>query len=405
MKSLIAIGIVSALILGCSSGTPKDEHAGHVPAESEPAAQYTCPMHPQVIQDKPGSCPVCGMDLVKVSKTKEGRADLMLSDSQMKLANISVQDVTTSTVGQALVINARLAANETLTEAISSRSAGRIEKLWIKETGRMVLAGEPLYEMYSETLLTLQREYLLAEEQFIALGASEPRYASFLEASKRKLLLYGLTQQQIENLGRSKTIQQRITFLAPSDGIVSEIAASEGQYIEEGALLYRLENIRQLWVEAELYPDESAYIRTGDKITVRVTGTDLPSLEARVIFLSPEYRTNTQITVMRAAIKNPGMQLKPGMQAQVHFTHSAHSAIAVPTDAVIRDGKGTHVYVEIGTHTFQPRMVTTGIENVDQVEIIQGLKEGERIAVTGAYLLYSEYILKKGTDPMAGHQH
>ncbi len=401
--AFIYISMISALLLACSTERKNDEHSGH--NQEAETVKYTCPMHPQVIQDKPGNCPICGMDLVKVGTSQGDTNDLMLNDSQVKLANITTQMVSVKSVGQTVVVNARLTENEDLTEVISSRSTGRIEKLFVKETGRVVRAGEPLYEIYSEVLLTLQREYLLAREQYETLGKDEPRYDSFLKAAERKLLLYGLTRKQVETLAQSRSIQQRITFLAPAGGIVSEIKASEGQYMEEGALLYRIENISRLWLEAELYPSESALVKSGDKLTVRVNGFEFAPLETKVIFLSPEYRTNTQITMVRGVIENPEMKFKPGMQAQVFFTHSSRRAIAVPIDAVIRDGKGTHVYVETGTNTFQPRMVTTGLEGVDLVEITYGLQEGDRIAVTGAYLLYSEIIFKKGTDPMAGHNH
>jgi Cu(I)/Ag(I) efflux system membrane fusion protein len=405
MKTLlIYIGIVSALLIACSGEQKPDEHSGHNQQEAE-TTKYTCPMHPQVIQDKPGTCPICGMDLIKVTKSESDTNDLMLSDSQIKLANITVQKVSVKPIGQTLVINARLAENEDLTEVISSRSAGRIERLFVKETGRTVKSGESLYELYSETLLTLQREYLLAKEQYETLGKAEPRYESFLKASERKLLLYGLSKKQIETLAQSKAVQQRITFLAPAGGIVSEIKVNEGQYIDEGATLYRIENISQLWLETELYPQESGLIAKGDKLTVRVNGFESTPIEAKVIFLSPEYRANTQITVVRALVANPEMKFKPGMQAQVLFSHSTRNAVAVPIDAVIRDGKGTHVYLETGTNTFQPRMVKIGLEDFEQVEITEGLQAGDRIAVTGAYLLYSEIILKKGTDPMAGHTH
>lgn len=365
---------------------------------------YTCPMHPNVVQDKPGTCPVCGMDLVPMSaNTDEG--GLMLTDSQIKLANITTQKVSVKPIGQTLVVNAKLVVDEEKTTVISSRTAGRIEKLFIKETGRVVKQGEPLYEIYSETLLTLQREYLLALEQYETLDKEEKRYESFLKAAESKLLLYGLNKKQVEQLAKVKAIQQRITFLAPAGGIVEEIAVSEGQYVNEGDKLYRIENMASLWLEAELYPHETRFVSMGDKIQVRVSGFESDAVTATVNFLSPEYRASSQITVMRASISNPGLRFKPGMQAQVFFTHSSRKALAIPVDAIIRDGKGAHVYVQSGQNTFEPRMVKTGVEDFEQVEITSGLKESEVVAVSGAYLLYSELILKKGTDPMEGHSH
>lgn len=341
-----------------------------------------------------------GESKIQVQKNSN---ELMLTASQIRLANITTQKVSIQPLGQTIVINAKLALNEEGSEVISSRAAGRIEKLFVKETGRVLRKGEPLYELYSEILLTLQREYLLAKEQYESLGGD--RYESFLKASEKKLLLYGLSKKQIERLAQSKSVEQRITFTAPASGVVTEINVSEGQYITEGGALYKVENINKLWLEAEMYPQETSLVKAGDKISVRVSGYESSPVEATVLFLSPEYRANTQITTMRAALENSDMKFKPGMQAQVLFTHSSKKTLTIPTDAVIRDGKGTHVYIQTGTNTFQPRMVKTGLEDFEQVEITEGLKEGDVVAISGAYLLYSELILKKGADPMEGHKH
>jgi len=362
-------------------------------------------MHPQVIQDSPGSCPICGMELVPVTKGQANNDDLMLTDSQIKLANISTQRVSKKPIGQTVAINGRVTVDEEKSEVISSRAEGRIEKLFMKETGQNIRKGEPLYRLYSENLLTLQQEYLLAQEQYETLGNKENRYKSFRDAAERKLLLYGLTKNQVSQLTDRNALEPRVTFLAPASGIVTEVNGAEGQYVSEGTALYKIEDIGSLWIEAELYPDETSLVKIGDRVNIRISGASDTSIEAKVNFLSPEFRNNTQITIMRASIENPGHRFKPGQHAQVFMTHSAREAIAIPVDAVIRDENGSHVYVQSGRNTFRPQMVETGVEGFEQIEITQGLNEGDTVAVSGAYLLYSEIILKKGTDPMAGHNH
>ncbi len=335
----------------------------------------------------------------------EATSNVMLNDSQMKLANVTTEIVSSKSIGQTVVVNGRLAVNEDRSQVISSRATGRVEKIFFKETGTLVKKGDVLYELYSETLLTLQREFLLAKEQYESLGKSESRYESFLKASEKKLLRYGLSKNQVEQLAQSRSVQDRITFLSPVSGLVTETNATEGQYVSEGAVLFKIEDITKLWLEAELYPQETSLVKAGDIINVRISGYESSPVEAKVTFLSPEYRANTQVTVVRASLDNNNMKFKPGMQAQVLFTHSSKKTLAIPTNAVIRDGNGTHVYVQTGMNTFQPRMVKTGLEDFEQVEIIEGLMENDTVAVTGAYLLYSELILRKGTDPMAGHHH
>lgn len=407
MKRIFLISTIALTFFACSQKKQGDEHAAHDTAKEESTTtKYTCPMHPNVVQDGPGKCPVCGMDLVpKTANTTAAADDLMLTDSQIKLANITTQKVSVQSIGQTVVVNGKLVEDEDLSQVVSSRAAGRVEKLFVKETGRAIQKGQPLYELYSETLLTLQREFLLAKEQYDALGSTEARYKSFLDASRRKLLLFGLTNSQVEDLAKKKNIQNRITFLSPASGIVTAISVSEGQYVSEGGSLMRIENTSSLWLEAELYPNEATVAKVGDKISVRVSGFENQPVEATVTFFSPEFRANTQIMSMRTSVSNPTLAFKAGMQAQVFFTHSGKKALTLPVDAVIRDGKGTHVYVQRGHNTFRPQMVKTGIEDFEKVEITEGLTEGDTVAITGAYLLYSEIVLKKGTDPMAGHTH
>ncbi len=386
MKNKITLITLSVLLLLSSCGK-KDVHPHEVDA-----VQYTCPMHPQIIRDKPGSCPICGMDLVKVTPT--ANTAIMLSQTQLKLANITTTLVRTQGIGSNTILTGKLVADETQTEVVSSRVQGRIETLYIKEIGQQVLQGQALYQLYSEQLLTLQQEYLLASKQAEAIHSD--RYDSFVISAEKKLFLLGMTKSQIENIKKKKVADSRITFFAPGAGVVKSIDVSEGQYLSEGSLLYRIERLDKLWMEAELYPGENPYIKTGDEVNISINGTNQSFVKGIVTFLSPEYRKGSQVTIVRVEIKNSAHEFLPGMQGNIILKHSDKKAIAVPVDAVIRDESGNHIWVLQKDGSFISRTVKTGIENSEMVEITEGLVENENVVITGAYLLHSESVLKKG---------
>ncbi|MBF9254937.1 efflux RND transporter periplasmic adaptor subunit [Pontibacter sp. 172403-2] len=390
------------LLIFVAAGAVACKEQVHEEAHAASETTYTCPMHPQIVQSQPGSCPICGMDLVPVSQQGSKDGALMLSDRQMALGNIKVSPAGGGSVGSNTILTGRLALDQTQTEVISSRAAGRVERLYIKETGKTVKKGQPLYELYSEQLLTLQREYLLALAQNRELGSENPRFASILEAARKKLLLYGLSEAQINKLAKSGRMDARVTFLAPESGVVTEIAAAEGQYIAEGNVLYRLAKLGTIWVEAELYPQEIVEVSTGDPIRVVVQGFAQEPVAAKVAFLSPELRAGSQVALLRAELPNKEGLYLPGMQAEVILPGADSAALTIPADAVIREEQGSHVWVQTGENTFEPRMITLGEVSADRVAILTGLKAGDKVVTSGAYLLYSEYKLKKGSSPMAG---
>ncbi len=392
MKRIITTAIWLGIALILSMCGKKNEHT-HL---QETVTKYTCPMHPQIIQDKPGACPICGMDLVKVNASTGDQGTIMLSESQIKLANITTTLTQFESMGANTILTGKLVVNEEQAAVVSSRVEGRIEKLFFKEEGQRVEQNQSLYEIYSESLLTLQREYLLALRQLEEL--KDQRYVSFLNASEKKLLLLGMTQAQVRGLAQRKSTESKITFLAPTSGVISRIDATEGQYVSEGSALYRIDKLDQVWVEAELYPGESPLVKMGDDVRVQINGFENSPVQGKVTFLSPEYRQGTQIITVRVVIANPKRTFLPGMQANVILSHSNRKAIGLPSDAVIRDANGSHVWILENDGSFKLRIVKTGLENMEKVEITQGLNEKENVVISGAYLLYSEWVLKKGRD-------
>lgn len=319
----------------------------------------------------------------------------------MELANVSVQPVKYQWMGSNVRLNGKLKTDETKTEVISVRVPGRLDKLYIKETGVKVNKGQPIYELYSEPLLTYEQEYLLALDQVNTVGDKNAK--AYLEAAQKKLWLYGMTQEQITELANKKVASATIRFVAPVSGVITGINVAEGQYVAEGTILYRIENLNHLWAEGELYPHEAAWLKMGDSVTIRVNGYENNPMLSKINFLTPEYRQGTQIFMLRAPLAYSHLQWMPGMQTEIIVTHSKKKVLAIPNSAVIREQGGSLVYKNEGEGKFIAQRVFTGLQNFDWVEVTQGLAEGDSVVVTGAYLLYSETILKKGVNPMAGH--
>jgi len=394
--------LLALLIVAC---TNKDKHEHHEAGDSGTATTYTCPMHPQIIESEPGSCPICGMNLVPVQKqtTAKNAGSIMLSPTQMQLGNISTRPVQMGQVGNNTILTGRLVLDQTQADLISSRAAGRIEKLYVKETGKPIRKGQPLYDIYSESLLTLEQEYLLALDQVQAFP-EEKQFASILEAAKRKLQLMGLSNAQISRVARSRRLDARITFLAPATGMVTEIAAAEGVYVAEGSLLFRVSRLGTIWVEAELYAPEVGQLQVGTPVEVLVPGAANP-IKTKVAFINPEFRQNSQVVVAWAALPNPQGKLIPGTQATITIPASTQQAFTLPLDAVIRDAQGAHVWVKTGANTFNSKKVTLGAESANEIAIQSGLDAQDTVVVTGAYLLYSENVLKNGSDQMDSHIH
>lgn len=393
---IISIALLAPALVLSACGTKKTADADKGPA-------YTCPMHPQIVQHAPGTCPICGMDLVSVTDAGK-KNELMLDENQIALANITTAKVGEGDLGNFKRLNGRLAVNPERTVYISSRVPGRIERLYVKETGVPVRKGQPLYRIYSEQLASLQQEYLLATEQAAAFP-DNARFRQIEQAARQKLQLYDVPARTLDQIKQAKRTDPYITYSAAANGVIAAIEAEEGQYVSEGSPIVQLESYEALWVEADVYPAELGQVKVGKEVKVAVDGWEDQPVNMKIEFVTPALQTGTQLAQVRGTIANT-QQWQPGMQANIYLPAGTRSnVITLPVNAVIRDEKGAHVWLKKGRDRFIPRMVRTGTENADQVEITEGIKPGDVVVVTGAYLLYSEFVLKKGADPMEGHAH
>ena len=366
---------------------------------------YTCSMDPQVIEYKPGKCPICHMELTPVKKTNGDDKDvILLSEQQIQLGNIHTDTIRNGSIGDQVVLTATLNFDQMKANSVSSRVMGRIEKLYFKNIGDYVRKGIALYDLYSEELNNAKQEYLLALEQrrtFINETAID--FAQLLQSAKNKLLLWGMSEEQINELVADKKATPITTFYSTAGGYITQLDIQEGDYVMEGGTIVKLADLSTLWAEAQVYTSQLSEINNNSVASVQLPGFDGKEIKGRIEFVNPEINPDTRINLIRVSIPNPDNQLKPGMPAYVLLKSPQRKTLTLPIDAVIRDGKGATVWIRTGAHSFKNKMVTVGLESDDKIEIKSGVNAGDVVVITGAYLLQSEYIFKKGANPMSGH--
>ena len=372
-----------------------------------PDTYYTCSMDPQVIEYKPGKCPICHMELTLVKKTSGKKKDeLLLSEQQIQLGNIRTDTLRTGSIGDQLVLTGTLNFDQTKTSAVSSRVSGRVERLYFKNQGDYVKKGALLYEIYSEELNNTKQEFLLAlERKKTFINETTIDFEQLLQSAKNKLLLAGMSESQINELAQNKKASPVTSFYSNYAGYITTLEMREGDYVMEGATIVKLADLSTLWAEAQVYTSQLAAIDLSGQATVQFPDMEGMEIRGRIEFVNPEINPDTRINLIRVSIPNTGTQLKPGMPAYVVLKSRQHQSLTLPVDAVIRDGKGATVWISTSGNSFKSKMVTVSLETDDRIEIKSGLAAGDVVVISGAYLLHSEYVFKKGADPMAGHGH
>jgi Cu(I)/Ag(I) efflux system membrane fusion protein len=396
MRQIFISIMISVLLVSCKS---KEERA------LVTDTFYTCSMDPQVIEHKPGKCPICGMELTKVAQTNGHKQDeIQLSEQQVQLGNIFTDTIRDGTIGDEIVLTATLNFNQLRSSSVSSRVMGRIERLHYKNIGDYVRKGSPLFDIYSEELNNAKQEYLLAlDRKKTFANETAIDFDQLLQSSKNKLLLWGMSEGQVTELEKNKRVTATTTFYSTAAGYITSLDIREGDYTMEGGTIVKLADLSSLWAEAQVYTSQLSSIDPGSIATVRLPDFDGKEIRGKIEFVNPEINPDTRINLVRVSVSNPGNQLKPGMPAYVVLKSPQRKTLTLPIDAVIRDGKGATVWIQTADKTFKSVMVQTGLETDERIEIKSGLNIGDIVVVTGAYLLNSEYIFKKGATPMAGH--
>jgi len=397
MKKFIII-IISALFVFASC---KNKKATLVNKDE----YYTCSMHPQIMQDKPGTCPICHMDLIVVKKTNTAADEIMLNDEQIRLGNIQTDTIRNGMIGDKVILTATLNTDESKVNSVNARIMGRIDRLYFKNMGDYVPKGAHLYDLYSEELNNAKQEYIAALEKQQTLDNSIIDFNRLVQSARMKLLLWGMSEAQVNELGKSKKSSSLTSFYSNESGFITELPVMEGQYVSEGSTIVKLANLSSLWAEAQVYTSQLSAIDL--KGTATVQFPDIPGKEwkGKIEFANPEIVSDSRLNLVRVSIPNPNGLLKPGMPAYVSIKSKELNTLTLPSDAVLRDGKMNVVWVQSGKNSYKMKMVQTGLESGDRLEIKSGLQNGDVVVTRGAYLLNSEFVFKKGANAMSGHQH
>ncbi len=427
-RAIRMVGSLALLALGFAGGgivfstcsneeTPnnKTEHAAHE-GEIADDVVWTCSMHPQIRQGEPGQCPICGMDLIRATSEGEDNASsaerIVLSERARTLARLR-----TSTVGRQAHASAdlrllgRLEANETSLKTVTSWIDGRIDKLHVKVTGKRVRAGQTIATLYSPEVYAAHQDLLVAKRQVKRMATSSElsrRSAdAALEAARERLALLGVTDAEIGRMAGKKRPTRAVSIRSPFSGTVIERLATEGTYVETGATLYRIANLKTLWVQLDAYESDLARISVGQSVEVRVEAVPGESFQGTVTFIDPVLDPKRRTARVRVQLDNSEGRLRPGMfaEATVATEHpeGAPRPLVVPATAPLFTGRRAIVYVEVDEGdrlAYEARTVRLGPRLGQVYPVVAGLAEGDRVVTRGAFALDADLQIRGGASMM-----
>jgi membrane fusion protein, copper/silver efflux system len=397
-----AIAVAVTITLAGARTAVLHAETAHEHAAAEEKQLYTCGMHPQVIRDHPGTCPICGMELTPLRRSEApsaGPQTLVIDPAIVQNMGVRVARAEEGPLRRTIRAFGRLAEAEPNQRDVNLRVSGWVEKLYADTEGMHVQAGEPLFDLYSPELQVAAEELIAARRASEAIGAGSRgddagrRAADALVATaERKLVLLGIPPAKARELGRLAKAPRTVTFTSPITGHVVEKPIVEGSAIEAGTRALRIVDHSSLWLDVALFEQQLPFIRIGQP--VRATVLAFPGQEFRgtLDFLHPHVDMETRATIGRVVVTNDVLQLRPGMFATAEIdAEIAPRALLVPLDAVIDTGKEQVVFVARPQGHFEPRRVVRGPSGSDgRVQILSGLAAGEQVVTSGQFLLDAE---------------
>jgi membrane fusion protein, copper/silver efflux system len=373
-------------------------------------AYYQDPMHPWFTSDKPGKAPDCGMDLVPVYEGESDAKGIKIDPVTVQNIGVKVEDVTTRKLTKVIRTVGKVQADETKIYSINTKIMGWVENLQVDYTGKRVRMGEPLLELYSPELVSTQEEYLQAiryqkklEESSI--GEARQGAENLVESARRRLLYWDIPESEIQALERRGTPKKTMTFYSPVNGYVMDKMVFKGQSVMAGMELYKIADLSTVWIIADIYQYELPWVKVGQKVDIELSYLPGKQFQGTVTYIYPMLSMETKTAKVRVEVRNtPMLEFKPEMFANVQIASPvALNSVAVPEQAIIRSGERNVAVIALGGGYFDPRDVKLGVSAGGYVQILDGVKEGEKIVVSSQFLIDSESNLKAAISQMQGH--
>jgi len=404
---------INSIILGLSffalaacQGEMQDAQMGHdhaamqagqsktsqVQSPEQVAQTYTCPMHPHYISTDPdGTCPICGMDLVPVTSGTAQDNAVSVSPDMIQTMGIRTSPVTAYNFNNSLRAYGTVEPNTRLESMAASRLEGWISGLTVRAEGDVVRRGQRLYFIYAPDLIAAQKDYLAS----LRIGNTRR-----IEAVTQRLKSVGLQDSLIERLTETQELIDRVPVYSEGYGVVTELMVRDGDYLKPGDPVVRLQRYDKVWVIASI--PESDLSNMSEGLTATLDFETLPNdpVQGRVDYIYPTINAETRTARVRIGLDNDDGKLKPGAYADIRFERDndekTTSALAVPSQAILRDSRGSHVILALGDGRFEPKAVRTGRNANGRVEILSGLSAGDVIVSSGQFMLDSEASLRSG---------
>jgi Cu(I)/Ag(I) efflux system membrane fusion protein len=381
-------------------------------AEAQPE-RWQCPMHPSIVQDHPGDCPICGMKLVKVSggggagggPAPEGLASVTIDPARQQLIGMRIVHAERGPVGGAWRTNGRVAIDETRVHHVNVKFNGFIERVYGDFVGKLIRRGEPLFSIYSPELLSAQEEFLLALRTRQRLGGAGPALsddgASLVRAARRKLELWDVPQAEIDRIEKAGEPSRTITFYSPATGVLTKKDVVPGMKVAAGDMPFEIIDLSQVWVLADAYEADLAKVKVGMKGALTLKAFPNRTFEGRVAFIDPLLDSRARTAKVRLDFPNPAGDLRPEMFGDVVLTGKVREALRIPSDAVIDSGTRSIVFVALAEGKFQPRVVRLGETDGTWTEVVDGLEKGDGVVTRANFLVDSESRLRASLEALS----